>query len=103
MHPDFSPTVYILTSQRNGTLYTGVTSNLLSRVHQHRTGGANGFTSQYGIKLLVWLEQHPTMESAIAREKRIKKWERSWKLALIEASNPDWHDLAEGLGFAPLS
>jgi putative endonuclease len=102
MHEDFSPTVYLLASRRNGTLYVGVTSNLLARIHQHRIGAVRGFTHKYGVKLLVWFEQHATMESAITREKRIKKWNRAWKLELIEAANPEWRDLAEGLGFAPL-
>ena len=103
MHEDFSPTVYMLASQRNGTLYIGVTSNLLARVQQHREGTVRGFTRDYGVKLLVWFEQHPTMDSATTREKRIKKWNRAWKLELIERSNPHWRDLAEDLGFAPLS
>ncbi|HEX6660469.1 MAG TPA: GIY-YIG nuclease family protein [Sphingomicrobium sp.] len=102
MRDDFAPTIYLLASQRNGTLYAGVTSNLTARVHQHRQGMVRGFTRKYGIKLLVWFEQHPTMESAITREKRIKKWNRAWKLELIEAANPDWRDLAEELGFPPL-
>jgi putative endonuclease len=103
MHSDFQPCVYVLASQRNGTLYIGVTSNLLARIHQHRIGGVRGFTREYGVKLLVWFEQHPTMHSTITREKRIKKWNRAWKLELIEAANPDWRDLAEDFGFAPLS
>ena len=103
MDADFSPTVYILASKRNGTLYTGVTSMLLARIHQHREGQVHGFTRDYGVKLLVWFEQHPTIGSAITREKRIKKWNRAWKLALIEADNPDWRDLAEDFGFSPLS
>ena len=103
MHPDFAPTVYLLASQRNGTLYLGVTSNLPARIHQHRIGAVRGFTRDYGVKLLVWFEQHATMESAITREKRIKKWNRAWKLNLIEAENPDWRDLAEDFGFAPLA
>ena len=102
MTPDFSPTVYILASQRNGTLFTGVTSNMLGRIHQHRQGLARGFTRKYGVKQLVWFEQHPTMESAITREKRIKKWNRAWKLELIDATNPEWRDLAEDFGFASL-
>jgi putative endonuclease len=100
---DFQPTVYLLASQRNGTLYAGVTSNLLARIHQHRVGFVRGFTAKYGVKLLVWFEQHPTMHSAITREKCIKKWNRAWKVELIEAANPDWRDLAEDFGFAPLS
>jgi putative endonuclease len=102
VHADFSPTVYLLASQRNGTLYTGVTSNLLARIQQHRDGVVRGFTRKYGVKLLVWFEQHPTMESAITREKRIKKWNRAWKLELIEAGNPEWRDLAEDFGLASL-
>ena len=102
MHPDFQPCVYILASKRNGTLYTGVTSNLLARIHQHRIGAVRGFTRDYGIKLLVWFEQHATMDSAITREKRIKKWNRAWKLDLIETENPNWRDLAEDFGFPPL-
>jgi putative endonuclease len=102
MHEDFSPTVYILASKRNGTLYTGVTSNLPGRIHQHRDGAVGGFTRRYGVRLLVWFEQHGTMDSAITREKRIKKWNRAWKLELIEAENPDWRDLAEDFGFPPV-
>ena len=102
MSSDFSPTVYLLASKRNGTLYVGVTSNLIARIHQHREGRAHGFTRDYGVKLLVWFEQHATMEAAITREKRIKKWNRAWKLELIEAGNPEWRDLAEELGFEPL-
>ena len=102
MHADFQPCVYLLASKRNGTLYTGVTSNLLGRIQQHRSGLVRGFTRQYNVKLLVWFEQHATMDSAITREKRIKKWNRAWKLELIEAENPDWRDLAEDLGFEPL-
>ena len=102
MRSDFSPTVYLLASKRNGTLYAGVTSNLLARIQQHRFGAVRGFTREYGVKLLVWFEQHPTMDAAITREKRIKKWNRAWKLELIESSNADWRDLAEDFGFAPL-
>ena len=102
MPSDFQPCVYILASKRNGTLYTGVTSNLLGRIHQHREGLVRGFTRQYGVKSLVWFEQHSTMESAIVREKRIKKWNRAWKLELIEADNPEWRDLAEDFGFPAL-
>ena len=99
---DFAPTVYILASKRNGTLYTGVTSKFLVRLYDHRTGAVPGFTREYGVKTLVWFEQHETMESAIQREKRIKKWNRAWKLELIEKNNPNWRDLAEDLGFPPL-
>ena len=103
MPPDFAPTCYILASQRNGTLYVGVTSNLVQRIWQHREGSVPGFTRDYGVKLLVWFEQLGTMELAIQREKRIKKWNRAWKLALIEKCNPDWDDLAVKLGFEALS
>ncbi|HEV2568688.1 GIY-YIG nuclease family protein [Sphingomonas sp.] len=102
MHRDFAPAVYMLASRRNCTLYVGVTSDVIARLHQHREGQVPGFTREYGVKLLVWFEMHATMESAIEREKRIKKWNRAWKLELIEASNPDWRDLAEELGFEPL-
>ncbi len=102
MAQDFSPTVYLLASRRNGTIYTGVTANLMVRIAQHRDGACAGFTRKHGVKLLVWFEVHETMDSAILREKRIKKWQRAWKLELLEASNPQWRDLAEDLGFAPL-
>ncbi|AJA09292.1 putative endonuclease [Sphingopyxis fribergensis] len=102
MHENFGPTVYLLASRRNGTLYLGVTSNLTQRIHQHREGLIPGFTREYGVKLLVWFEQHATMDTAIQREKRIKKWNRAWKLELIESANPDWRDLAEDFGFAPI-
>jgi putative endonuclease len=87
------PCVYILASRRNGTLYIGVTSDLIKRVWQHKNDVVEGFTKQYGVHMLVWYEPHETMESAIQREKNIKKWNRRWKLALIEKSNPDWKDL----------
>ncbi|WP_370868194.1 GIY-YIG nuclease family protein [Sulfuriferula sp.] len=87
------PAVYLLASQRNGTLYVGVTSDLIKRVWQHRTHAVEGFTEKNNVNLLVWFEQHETMESAIAREKAIKKWNRAWKLALIEKTNPNWIDL----------
>ncbi|MCQ9325848.1 GIY-YIG nuclease family protein [Neisseria dentiae] len=87
------PAVYILASQRNGTLYIGVTSNLIQRVYQHKNHLAQGFTVQYNVNLLVWYELHPTMESAIGKEKQLKKWNRQWKLRLIEANNPTWRDL----------
>jgi putative endonuclease len=91
------PCVYILASGRNGTLYTGVTSDLVKRVWQHKSEFVDGFTKQYGVHMLVWYEMHETMESAIAREKAIKAWRRAWKLGLIEKSNPDWVDLYEKL------
>ncbi len=89
--------VYIMASRRNGTLYTGVTSNLPQRAWQHREGLVPGFTSRYGCKLLVWHEGYPTMPEAIAREKQIKGGSRAKKLALIEAMNPNWRDLYEDL------
>ena len=88
-----APAVYLLASQRNGTLYIGVTSNLIQRIWQHREGLAEGFAKKYRVKTLVWYEQHATMESAIAREKALKKWNRAWKLKLIEETNPQWRDL----------
>jgi predicted GIY-YIG superfamily endonuclease len=87
------PAVYIMASQRNGTLYTGVTSSLVHRAWQHREGLTGGFTRRYGCKLLVWFELHATMPDAIAREKQIKGGSRKSKLALIEAMNPTWEDL----------
>jgi len=102
MKREFQPTVYIVASKRNGTLYIGVSSSLLQRIAQHREGLFDGFTSKYGVKMLVWFEQHSTMEFAIQREKRLKKWKRGWKLDLIEQSNPDWCDLAENFGFEAL-
>ena len=102
MHREIAPAVYLLASRRNGTLYTGVTSDLVTRVAKHRAGTIPGFTRDYGVRMLVWFEQHATMEQAI-REKRIKKWKRVWKLELIEATNPDWRDLAEDFGFEPPS
>jgi putative endonuclease len=85
--------VYILASRKNGTLYTGVTSNLVQRVWQHKNDAAEGFTKKYGVHLLVWFESHATMDSAIDREKAIKEWKRQWKLELIESANPQWRDL----------
>ena len=87
------PCVYILANKRNGTLYTGVTSNLVQRVWQHKNNLVEGFTKRYGIHSLVWYEVHETMESAITREKSVKKWKREWKRGLIEKNNPEWRDL----------
>ena len=87
------PCVYLLASGRNGTLYAGVTSDLVARVWQHREHFVDGFSSRYGVTRLVWYEQHPTMESAIHREKRIKRWNRAWKIRLIDEANPSWRDL----------
>jgi len=95
------PCVYLLASGFHGTLYTGVTSNLLGRVWQHREEITGGFTKRYGVKRLVWLEVHDRMEIAIQREKSIKRWQRKWKM-LVERENPTWRDLAEDLGFESL-
>ena len=89
--------VYLLASQRNGTLYTGVTSNLVKRVWEHKHHVVEGFTSKYGAHNLVWYEVHETMESAIKREKAIKNWKRAWKINVIEATNPHWRDLYDDL------
>ncbi len=89
--------VYILSNKRNGTLYTGVTSDLLKRVYEHKNDLVDGFSKRYGIHDLVWYEMHETAESAISREKHIKKWNRKWKLELIDNSNPFWDDLYEKL------
>ncbi len=96
------PCVYILAKKRNGATYVGVTSDLPLRVSQHRMGLFEGHAKRHGIKILVWFEQHATMESAIMREKQFKNWKRVWKLEMIEKDNPLWRDLAEDLGFDPL-
>ncbi|HEX8366688.1 MAG TPA: GIY-YIG nuclease family protein [Allosphingosinicella sp.] len=96
------PATYIVASGFHGTIYTGVTSNLLQRIYQHREGSLGGFTAEYGCKRLVWFEMHATMPTAIAREKQLKNWHRDWKVALIEEANPMWCDLAEEFGFEPL-
>ena len=87
------PAVYILASKRNGTLYTGVTSDLVKRIWEHKNNMVEGFTKRYVVHQLVWYEVHESMESAIKREKRLKEWKRKWKLVLIESSNPNWQDL----------
>ena len=102
MKRDFEPCVYILASRRNSTLYIGVTSNLLKRIAQHRDTRLGGFTQKHGVKTLVWFEPHEDIEAAIQREKRLKKWNRAWKMRLIEETNPFWRDLAEDYGFDPL-
>jgi len=89
--------VYIMANGRNGTLYIGVTSNLIQRVWQHREGLADGFTKKYGCKTLVWYQHHDEIETAISREKQMKEWKRRWKLRAIEEMNPDWTDLFESL------
>ena len=85
--------IYILASKRNGTLYIGVTNNLLERVNQHTNNLVNGFTKKYDVHNLVYYEAYKNIEDAIAREKCMKKWKRKWKLELIESSNPNWEDL----------
>ena len=89
--------VYILASRRNGTLYTGVTSDLSGRLYEHQNNLTPGFTSKYGVKTLVWFEEHDLVTDAIAREKAIKNWPRQWKINLIETMNPDWDDIAHFL------
>lgn len=89
--------VYILASQKNGTLYIGVTSNLPSRIDHHKAHAVPGFTSKYNVHNLVWYENHPTIEEAISREKQLKTWNRTWKLELIEKDNPEWHDLSKNI------
>jgi len=93
--PMKQPCVYILASGRRGTLYIGVTSDLLGRVWQHKSHCVPGFTARYNVTELVWYQSHPTMESAITCEKRIKEWRREWKIRLIEELNPEWRDLYE--------
>jgi putative endonuclease len=87
------PCVYILASRWHGTLYVGVTSDLIKRVHEHKNDLVEGFTRKHRVHDLVWFEQHTTMESAILREKAIKAWKRAWKIELIERSNASWRDL----------
>lgn len=87
------PAVYLMASGRRGTLYVGVTSDLVQRAWQHRDGVLGGFTERHGVKELVWYEQHGSMEAAIRREKALKKWRREWKFELVESSNPEWRDL----------
>jgi putative endonuclease len=87
------PAVYILASRHRGTLYVGVTSDLIKRAWQHRNEMADGFTARYGVHKLVFFELHSTMEAAITREKQLKWWRRAWKVELIEAENPGWKDL----------
>jgi putative endonuclease len=89
--------VYILASRRNGTLYIGMTDNLIQRVWMHRNGTLKGFTKNYRVKTLVWYEQHESREGALTRERQMKKWNRAWKLQIIEQLNPTWSDLYETL------
>ena len=89
--------VYILASRKHGTLYLGVTNNIVRRGYEHRTGAVDGFTSRYGVNKLMWFEIHDDVLSAIAREKELKKWRRDWKIRLIEQDNPEWTDLYPGI------
>jgi putative endonuclease len=89
--------VYLLASRRNGTLYVGVTNNLSRRVWEHKEGNVEGFTKEYGVKLLVYYESYPAVRDAIQREKNMKKWPRRWKIDLIRSMNPEWRDLYEEL------
>lgn len=89
--------VYMLASRRNGTLYIGMTDDLIRRIWEHRTGAVPGFTRKYGVKILVWFEQHETREAALMRERQLKKWNRAWKLELIERQNTSWRDLWDEL------
>lgn len=91
--------VYILASKRNGTLYTGMTSDIRQRMRQHKGKDFEGFTSKYGVDKLVWYEVYDNPRDAIIREKQIKKWRRAWKLNIIEELNPGWKDLSEEEGF----
>ena len=91
------PAVYLLATGKRGTLYIGVTSNLVARTWQHREHVVEGFTKRYNVSMLVWYELHGTMESAILREKQLKKWNREWKLRLVQESNPEWRDLWEDI------
>ena len=91
------PFVYILANKRNGTLYIGVTKDLIRRVYEHETDAVPGFTSRHEVHNLVWYEQTDSILSAIQREKQLKNWQRTWKIRLIEQTNPDWHDLYSAL------
>jgi putative endonuclease len=95
--------VYILASGRHGTIYIGCTTDLPKRIYEHREGLVAGFTRRYGVKRLVYVENYDDISNAIVRERRMKEWQRAWKVALIEADNPDWQDIAVTLlGFEPL-
>jgi putative endonuclease len=90
--------VYLLASRRNGTLYVGATSDLLRRVGEHRAGAVPGFTARYGVRRLVYYEAYPDIRDAVERERRLKEWRRAWKVALIEAANPEWTDPYPAMG-----
>jgi len=89
--------VYLMASKRNGTLYLGVTNNLVNRTWQHKSGAVEGFTKKYGVHMLVWYDEFYDIREAIECEKRIKGWNRAWKIKLIEKQNPEWRDLTQGL------
>ena len=89
------PAVCLLANKRNGTLYVGVSNDLVRRVYEHREGQSDGFTKKYGIKILVYFEQHEDIAQAIQREKNLKRWRRAWKIDLVEKENPTWRDLYE--------
>jgi putative endonuclease len=103
MQLERSPCVYILASGHYGTLYIGVTSDLMGRLWQHRNNALPGFTSRYGVYRLVYFEMFDEMDYAIAREKQLKNWRRQWKINQINERNPGWRDLAVGLGFEPMA
>ncbi|MDT8281153.1 MAG: GIY-YIG nuclease family protein [Erythrobacter sp.] len=102
MRQEHQPCIYILASQPYGTIYIGVTSDLIGRLWQHRSGTVDSFTRRYGVRRLVRCEMFGDMDRAIAREKQLKRWHRQWKINLIASENPDWHDLAAGLGLPPV-
>jgi putative endonuclease len=89
--------IYILASKRNGTLYIGITNNLERRIFEHKNKLIKGFTKKYNVNQLVYFEEYADVREALIREKRLKKWNRSWKLEIIEKANPDWEDLSKGL------
>ncbi len=103
MRQERNPCVYILASGHYGTLYIGVTSDLMARLWQHRNGALPGFTSRYKVHRLVHFEMFGDMVNAITREKQLKRWHRQWKINLINEANPEWRDLAVGLGLPPLA
>ncbi len=94
-----TPCVYILTNKPNGTFYVGVTSNIMKRIWEHKNNSVESFTSKHDLHRLVWFELHETMDSAISREKSVKRWKRLWKKRLIESKNPEWKDLFKHLAY----
>ncbi|MBI1262994.1 MAG: GIY-YIG nuclease family protein [Rhizobiales bacterium] len=89
--------LYILANKRHGTLYVGVTNDLVRRIHEHKNGLIDGFTKRYGVKMLVWYGETPDIEAAVQREKTMKRWPRAWKINVIEEMNPEWRDLYDDL------